>query len=201
MGNYSRKILMMTFAGATAVLTLTGCGDTGSQATSVTIDKEGKVANEIYENFDQEYYDLQGLEDMAASEISEYNVEYDAPKVSLDKVELLEDATLAKLSMTYDSPSDYSHFNQVVLFYGTVEEARDRGYEVSGNLVDADGNKIDPEVLEGSGEKHIIITSEKININAPFNIEYMSKGAVLKGKKEADLSEVNTDTATLLLSK
>ena len=201
MRSYSRKMLVMTFAGAMALLTMTGCGESKAQITSVSIDKEGKVTHEIYEKFDQDYYDIQGLSDMAASEISEYNVEYDAPKVALEKAEFIEDDKVARLSMSYESASDYSHFNQVSLFYGTVQEAIDRGYEVSKGLVNAEGDKIDQDVIDGSLEKHIIITSEKIDVITPFNIEYMSNGVSLNGKKEADLSAVTAESVQLLLSK
>ena len=201
MRSYSRKMLVMTFAGAIALLTMTGCGETKAGITSVAIDKEGKVTHEIYEKFDRDYYDIQGLSDMAAKEISEYNVEYDTPKVALEKAEFVEDEKSARLSMIYESASDYSHFNQVSLFYGTVQEALDRGYEISKGLVNESGEKIDQDVIDESLEKHIIITSEKIDVITPYNIEYMSNGVSLNGKKEADLSAVTADSVQLLLSK
>ncbi len=201
MRSYSRKMLVMTFALTLALLSMTGCGEAKTGITSVVIDKEGKVTHEIYEKFDRDYYDLQGLSDMAAQEISEYNVEYDTPKVTLGKAELIEDDKVARLSMVYESASDYSHFNQVSLFYGTVQEAIDRGYEVSKGLVNSSGEKIDQEVIDKSLENHIIITSEKIDVITPYNIEYMSNGVSLNGKKEADLSAVTADSVQLLLSK
>ncbi len=201
MRSYRRKVLVITFALTLALLSMTGCGEAKTGITSVAIDKEGKVTHEIYEKFDRDYYDLQGLSDMAAQEISEYNVEYDTPKVTLGKAELIEDDKVARLSMVYESASDYSHFNQVSLFYGTVQEAIDRGYEVSKGLVNASGEKIDQEVIDKSLENHIIITSEKIDVITPYNIEYMSNGVSLNGKKEADLSAVTADSVQLLLSK
>ena len=201
MNSYSKKTLSMALLAATALFTLSACGGGKDETTSVEIDKNGRVTNVIYEPFDQEYYDIQELSDMAASEISEYNVEYSNEKVSLEKAELVEDDSFAKLTMNYTSASDYSHFNQVSLFYGTVEEAMDKGYTISNALVNADGENIEGDYIEKHKEKHIVITSDKSNIKTPYNIEYMSKGVTLKDKKEAVLSAVTMDTVQLLLSK
>ena len=198
---YGKRILALTFATTTAMLTLSGCGEKGQDVTSISIDKDGKVTNVICEEFDKEYYDIQELSDMAASEISEYNVEYSSPSVSLDKTELAQEDSFAKLTMSFESASDYSHFNQVSLFYGTIQEALDKGYEVSKSLVNSDGDRIDEAFIEENKDRHIIITSDKSNIKTPYNIEYMSNGVTLLDKKEAVLSAVTTDTVQLLLSK
>ena len=201
MDTNGKRILTMTAACAMALFTLSACGAGEEKVTSVAIDKDGKVTNVIYEDFGEEYYDIKELSDMAASEISEYNVEYSSPKITLEKAELVEDDTFARLTMTYDSASDYSHFNQVSLFYGTIEEAQKKGYEISGSLVNSTGEKIETSYLEDHKDRHIIITSDKSNIRTPYNIEYMSGGVTLVDKKEADLSAVTTDTVQLLLSK
>ena len=201
MDSYSKRILVLTFALTTALFALTACGDKKEAVTSVEIDKDGKVTNVIYEEFDMDYYDIKELSDMAASEISEYNVEYDSPKIALEKADLVEDDSYAKLTMTYDSASDYSHFNQVSLFYGTIGEAEDKGYTISKSLVGRNGEKIEESFIEEHKDRHIIITSDKSNIKAPYNIEYMSNGVTLIDKKEAELTAVTTDTVQLLLSK
>ena len=192
----------ISFAGAVFVftMTLTGCGSDNSKVTNLSISKEGKVTNTIYEAFDQEYYDISELSDMATEEISYYNCEYDTPRIAITDAEVIEDESIAKLVMTFESSSDYSHYNQARLFYGTVQEAMDDGYELSSMLVDKNGNKIEL----GSDDflnKHIVITSEKTVIYTPYNIEYMTSGVALRDKKEADLTNVTTDLVQMLLSK
>nr|WP_297707318.1 hypothetical protein [uncultured Butyrivibrio sp.] len=179
---------------------LTGCGDKEKYLTSISIDKEGIVTNSIYEEFDQNYYDISELSDMASQEISYYNSEYISPKITLDETQLLEDGTVAKLVMTFDSASDYGHFNQTTLFYGTVNEASEKGFTLSGELVDEDGARIDLGSKDFS-DRHIIISGDRTRIIAPFNIEYMTKGVTAHGKKEADLTNVSADSVQLLLSK
>ena len=137
---------------------------------------------------------------MAAEEISYYNSEYDTPRIEIAEAEVIEDESVAKLVMTFENSSDYSHYNQTRLFYGTVQEAMDNGYELSSALVDKNGNKIDL----GSDDfldKHIVITSEKTVIYTPYNIEYMTSGVALRDKKEADLTNVTNELVQMLLSK
>lgn len=127
-----KKTLLMTAVVMTVLLTVTGCGASKGEVTAVTIDKDGHVSNVIYEQFDKEYYDLQELSDMATQEVSEYNSEYLEPRITLDKVEAIDEGSFARVSMKYDSAEDFSNFNDEDLFYGTIEEALAAGYKVSG---------------------------------------------------------------------
>ena len=69
------------------------------------------------------------------------------------------------------------------------------------SLVDSKGETISFDNVDDISDRHIIITGDKVTIAAPYNISYMTKGVVLKDKKEADLSGVSTDIVQLLLSK
>ena len=196
-----KKTLLMTVAATTALLTMTGCGEKSREVTSVTIDKEGHISNVIYEEFDKDYYDVNELSDMASKEISEYNAEYIDPRITLEGVEVTEESSLARVSMTYENSTDFSNFNDEDLFYGTIGEALEAGYQVSSELIDNNGVKIEGSFAADHPDRHIIITNDKSNIIAPFNIEYMSKGVTLIGKKEAKLSDSTADSIQLLLSK
>ena len=195
-----KKVLCLVFTFSLGAALLCGCGQDKNRKTKISIDKNGGVVNTIYEEFTQDYYDVSELSDMASEEISYYNSEYVSPKISLTEVTKLEEEPYVRLKMTFESASDYSHFNQTSLFFGTVAEAVEKGYELSAALVNNEGQKIDL----GSNdfhEKHIVITTEKTIIETPYAIEYMSDGVFLKDKKEADLTNVLTDSVQLLLSK
>ncbi len=184
-------------------MAVTGCGQQDKNVSTISIDKDGKISYLIYEDFSEDYFDIQELSDMASEEIAEYNSEYISEKVKLDSVESVkgDDGSFVKMIMDFESSDDFTNFNQESLFYGTVEEARDKGYTVSGSLVDKDGEKLPDDFLEEHAERHIIITTDKIRMVAPFNIEYATKGVKLSGKKEAELADVTADTVQLLLSK
>lgn len=180
-----------------------GCGQQKENVTTMTIDPEGKVSYVIYEDFSEDYYDATELSEMAEREIAEYNSEYISEKVALLGTEVIqdEDSSKVKLEMTFDSYSDFSNFNQESLFFGTVKEAREQGYNVSTGLVDNKGEKLPDSYLEDHEDRHIVITNDRARIVTPYNIEYMSNGTVLNGKKEADISAITADTVQLLLSK
>lgn len=184
----------------TGILILSGCGTDRDRESRLSLDKDGVVVSTIYENFDQDYYDISELSDMATEEISYYNSEYISPRITLDETTKFEDESYVKLVMTFDSCQDYSHFNQEVLFFGTVQDAVESGYELSAGLVDREGNKIDLGSSDFLG-RHIVISSEKVIIDTPYNIEFMTNGVTLRDKKEADLTNVLSDSVQLLLSK
>jgi hypothetical protein len=183
------------------VFCISGCGSKGPAVTTLTIDKEGGVSGTIIEDFEEPYYDLNELTDMAAKEISAYNSDFLSEKVFLDSASEDEENKKVTVMMHYNGTSDYSHFNQSFLFYGTVQEALDKGYNVSDKLVDRNGNELGSDGIDANLENHIIITTDKTNIIAPYNISYMTKGTTILSKKEAAFSEVSEDTAQLLLSK
>ena len=206
MGKFGSGFRIKRILAAVAVMSftvtgLTACGKESAGVSSVSIDKDGKVTNVLYEEFDKDYYSLDELTNMAEDEISDYNSEYETQRIMLSEANLLEDESVVKLTMDFESTSDYSFYNQVDLFYGTVEEARNSGYELNLNLVDDKGEKIDPSIIDKNPDRHIIITNDKTNIKTPYNIQYMSKGVTCQGKKEAELHSVTAEYAQLLLSK
>ena len=180
---------------------LFGCGSSGIETTTVNINKDGKVVSTIVEDFGESYYDLKELSDMAAKEVSAYNSEFISEKVFLESSGQNEETKAVTMVISFNSTSDYSHFNQVSLFYGTVREALDKGYSVSEDLVDRDGKVLGSEGINDNLDKHIIITNDKTNMVAPYNITYMTGGTRLKGKKEAIFTDVDSNTVQLLLSK
>ena len=137
---------------------------------------------------------------MATNEMSYYNSEYDSPRITLSDSKAIDDGEVM-LSMRFESCVDYSHFNQVKLFFGTVTEAKENGFTISDNLVDSNGIRLSVDEFANLQDRHIIITSEKTKIVSPYNIEYSTRNVKIKDKKEADLSDVSDETVQLLLSK
>ncbi|RKM56020.1 hypothetical protein D6855_15435 [Butyrivibrio sp. CB08] len=212
MGFYSKTAAKGSFnkiavAGSAAIigaLVLCGCGQSKENVSTMTIDSEGKVSYVIFEDFSEDYYNIDELSQMAEKEIAEYNSEYISPKIALEGTELIEveeSTPIVKMALTFDSYSDFSNFNQESLFYGTVKEAREEGYTISTGLVDGKGEKLPDSYLEDHQDRHIVITNDRAHIKTPYNIEYMSNGVNLNGKKEAEVSAVTADTVQLLLSK
>lgn len=196
-----KRYISFAPAMAAALMVLSGCGSSEDYDSKLVIDSEGMIESIIYEEFAEAYYDENELSDMASEEISYYNSEYITPKISLEETTFIEDESIIKLVMDYDSYSDYSHFNQVSFFYGTVEEALDKGYEIADNLLDDDGDSFDKSDISDYYSRHIVISSEKTRISVPYNISYFTNGTVVTGKKTADFSYVTADTVQLILAK
>jgi hypothetical protein len=202
-GTRIKRISLVLAALGMSAFCLGGCGKEEEKVSSISIDKEGKISNVIYEEFNRDYYSADELKVMTENELFGYNTEYDNPKISLEEVEVVEEdeSSFAKVSMNYAAASDYAYYNQVTLFYGTVEEAKEAGYKVSTKLVNDNGEKIEASFIDEHADRHIIITSEKTNIKTPFNIQYMTPGVELSGKKEAKLTSATDEYVQLLLSK
>ncbi len=199
--SFIRKAPAITLILIAMTAILTGCGSGDVETTSLSIDKEGKITSIIYEDFDKDYYDVSELETMASADASTFNSEYLTQRVSVDSVKKIEDSGKVQMIMSFSDCSDYSHFNQVSLFYGTVQEALDKGYNVENGIVDKDGAKAENGFLDERHDNHVIVTSDKMVIYTPYNIEFISEGVVLNGNKEADTSFSESENVVLLLSK
>lgn len=197
------KIVVAGSAAIIGALVLCSCGNQQEMVSTMTVDSEGQISYVIYEQFTEDYYNVDELSKMAQDEIDVYNSEYISRKIDLTGTELVEDddRTFVRMSMTYDSFRDFSNFNQESLFYGTVSEAKEQGYKLSAALVDSKGERLPDSYFDDHGDRHILITNDRANIITPYNIEYMSNGVKLNGKKEADVSAVTADNVQLLLSK
>ncbi len=186
---------------AAAALFLAACGGGSEDVSTVRIDAQGEVSSVVFDDFSESYYDIDELKEMAVGEIDTFNADYITPRVFFEEAELVNDGTTVKLSMNYKTAKDYTDFNGSKLFFGTVEEAKEKGYTISDKLVSRKGDTIDVSVVDEQTDRHVIITNDKSNIIAPYNIEYMSGGVELIGKKEAVLSSTGEEEVQLLLSK
>ncbi len=196
-----KRISRVLLVGLLPCMCLMGCGEEAANVSAVTIDQEGKIESVLIEEFDKDYYDVKELSAMTEEEISEYNSLSGSARIVLESAEAIEDSSFVKLTMSYESAEDYAAFNETDFFFGTLREAENAGYNISKRLVNGSGDKIDDSFADDNPDRHIIITGDKVNIIAPFNIEYMSEGVLVKDKKEAVLEAVTKDSVQLLLSK
>ena len=191
------------FLGALIVMAfmLAGCGKEKSLVTSVEIDKNGAVTNTIIEEFDQSLYNLDELSELASSEVSAYNSECLSERIAVESVEMLKDEKTVKMVLKFNSTNDYASFNDTALYFGTVQDAIDRGYEISTELINPEGQVLSSEGLSDYLSRSIIITEDRSVFITPYKIEYYTNGVKLNGKKEAITSDATSEVIQLLLSK
>ncbi|MCR5101799.1 MAG: hypothetical protein K6B41_10635 [Butyrivibrio sp.] len=181
---------------------LVGCGTfnpADAEVSTISIDKEENITSVVVDSFEQDYYDLEELRTMINSEISSFNIEYGEGCASLE--DLTQEDGQVKMVMKYSSASNYSHFNQIALFYGTVSEALMRGYDLSVDFYNTDGEQVSAEDISSLSEQHIVITADNSNIDTPYKIKYMTSGVTLNGSSEAILPETSDGNVYLILEK
>lgn len=196
--------------GASCVLALGGCGsakvpDTIDN-TSIIVNGDGTVTSYVVDIFDKDYYSIDELQTMAAEEVAEYNEanataeNANAPAITLEKVELLEDSDKVMVLHQYDGAESYADFNDGVLFYGTVGQAVANGYDLDVDLIKANGTEtMDSETLKSNSQKNILITDEKAFIYCPKKVAYVSHEAVMNEDGSVDATQ--SDSYIYILMK
>ena len=124
------KIMAVCFLMTGWLLMLAACGagkeQTGAQ---VRISKEGTVSTHIVENFDKVYYDVEELTQMILSEAASYNRQNGSGRITVKRVEA--ENGIATVDMIYENPADYAAFNEEIFFIGTVQAAKEAGYDLN----------------------------------------------------------------------
>lgn len=111
------------------ICVLVGCGGRKApDVSSVTIDKDGKISHQIVGQFEQNYYEKDGLMSLARERVDKYCSDNGADRVVLGEIE--EEDGKVLMQFDYASCTDYSAFNNRELFVGTLDEAESRGYNL-----------------------------------------------------------------------
>ncbi len=187
------SLVMMVF--------LTACGGkdlTKTDATSVTVKKDGSVINVIFEDFSEGYYNIDELKNMAEDEVNAYNAQNGESKAELTSLER-EDSNI-KMVMKFASASDYTSFNSEQLMFGTVSELKLSGVNVDTNLVDTNGVPVSSEDIAGIlDDQHVLVTENKGLVALPYKVKYTSKGVSLTDSSVADLSQTAEGELTYIV--
>lgn len=204
-----------------AFMVLTGCGQAKApntmDATTIVLSDKGALTVYLVNEFGKEYYDISGLASMAAKEAAEYNTEKqkgEKAPITVEKVEALEDADNKVLvTYKYDSPDTYMDFWNFlsqrygytpkgqggILFYGTVKEAQEKGYDPFVSLKSVkDGTALTREQLLQNPDKHLVITDVRALIHLPVKPTHLSEGAIYNKDGSVDTLQAE-GTVTILL--
>ena len=174
------------FCGLLFCFLLSGCVTEEKDAvTGLEFAKDGTILYRIVETFDKEYYSIESLKTMIDEEITQYNANTGG-RINLQKIEesdLAEDMVVVE--MQYTSYEDYTAFNEVVLFYGTIKDAMNAGYPLDVELINSKGEVLMPTDLQSSSfiERYICIIEEKVQVTFPDKISFYSRECELVNKK------------------
>ncbi len=183
------------------VCVLSGCGSGGDtsdlETSSVEINKDGTVTSIIIDTFGESYYDVDELKSMAEEEIDAFNLTNGEDSVKLVSVDKTDDNI--KVVTKFTNSEIYAHFNYETFMYGTLSDLQNNGQTIAGDFVDADGNAVTADVIAELSDEHIIITSNKTIVAAPYKIKYISSGATLIGSYMADLSQTDPESVVYIV--
>lgn len=156
---------------------------------TVYVEKNGTVISGDVEKFDKDHYEETELEDYINEQVEEYTKK-NGKTVSVESYKV-EDSK-AKLNMKYDSCQDYSDFNGIELYAGTVVKAQAEGYDF-----DTDFVKVEEKKKGGSVSKSDVLANDNYKVVVvKANIAVKVAGTIMFVSKEN--TEVTAkDTVTI----
>lgn len=180
---------------------LSGCSKKASVDTAtVFVEKKGKIVSVDVEALDKDYYNETELEEYINDHVTNY-VEDNGATVELTSFEVTDG--VAKLQMEYDTYEDYSRFNGIDLYTGTVVTALAAGYDFDvefSQISKESETKIVSrnEVLENEDNKVAIIKAN-LNVNVPGSVLYVSnQNTTMIDKNTVSIVSEEADEETAL---
>ena len=150
--------------------------------TAVQIAQDGQVTETIFETLDRSYYDVDELQDLIARSVREYREANGEESISVPVFEFAEGKI--HLVLVYRSVDDFSAYNQLVLFNGSMLDAEMQGYLFSNTFSRVEGSEIREKELPASEvlshkEYRAAISDGTHIVQVPGKIRYVSTGAQL----------------------
>lgn len=177
-----------------ALLLLLGIAGCSGKEKSIDIDDveantllartNGEIQVASVEDFEKDYYKLSELQDFVNKEITTYNNEAGADKITVDKVEVKNQK--AYLLLTYSGMDSYCAFNQVsaAYFNGGVKDIK---LKLPTTLVTAKDESLasTQDIIQDSSYK-ILVLYEPYQIMVDGKVQYYSENAALIDKNEVE---------------
>lgn len=178
---------------------LAGCGTTALEADTSTlyVSNKGTVTSLEVETFEQDYYDAAELESYVNEAVDTYTAENGKGSIKVE--ELTVDGQKAKLRMKYKTTRDYTQFNGIELYQGTVLETLEAGYTYEGDFVKVEegktaGTVTKQEIYKEEGLKAVIIRAN-MDVKVDGSICYVSSENVsLTGEDSVSIREEGNDS-------
>ena len=182
-----KRSLLLAFMTLSA-LTFTGCeaqeDEQSITGNAVVITEEGKLISYLVDTFDKDYYDAEELAAMAMQEAEVFSAENnlaEGNEMVIQGAEVWPDSKQVALIMEFANAESYAAYYDVEAFYGTVNEAVDAGWSLSGKLIDTKKETtLSDEKLNKYGEKMIFISDHEVDIRMPGKIIAEGEDAGLK---------------------
>ncbi|MCR5467686.1 MAG: hypothetical protein K6F37_01885 [Lachnospiraceae bacterium] len=169
------KKLFLALACVLLVAGMTGCGKKNLDVSrsTVYVDKNGKVTSVDIADFNESYYSEDELNSYIEELVSDYTSSY-GETVKVTEVSVDEETSVAKVVMTYDDASDYVQLNGLVLYEGTVGDAKDAGYSFEADYYDVSGTEAVEESYSPADEDLVVVSKGGSDVMVDGTIKYVS---------------------------
>ncbi|MCI5917758.1 MAG: hypothetical protein MRZ75_00290 [Roseburia sp.] len=188
-----RRKIGITLSMLLGLSLLCGCGNKlDVEESTVYVQKNGSVISTDIEDFSADYYDEDELKDYIGDEISSYTSENGKKSVSLESVSVKD--SVAKLTMKYKTAEDYTNFNGVELYTGTIVKAMAAGYDFGVDFVSVKdgavtGTATKDEIVDHDDYKVAVIKANT-DVKVDGTIVYVSSQNVkVTGKNTVSIRE------------
>lgn len=174
--NKMKKIICVGFTMILCMGLLSGCSKkTDVDTSTVFIEKKGKITSVDVEALDKDYYDEAELESYITDHVNDYTSE-NGNTVEMASFTVTDQ--VAKLQMQYDSCEDYTAFNGIELYDGTVVEAEAAGYDFDTDFIsasDEDTKKVSKDDVLADDNNKVVIIKANVDVKVDGTILYVSK--------------------------
>ncbi len=197
-----KKAGQLLIALTAAAVLLSGCEKLKDvTTTSVYVSKNGVVTEAIVEDYgkDDDYTEDE-LKTFVEDDIKKFTEERgDADSVKLEKCQIAKDKV--EIRMEYGDYQSYADYHGAEFFAGTLDEAKEAGYDFSASFVDSEGNEVSVEdAVKGVKNVRVIVCEEPLEIVTDDPVLCVSGTAVIKGDKTVNTTgewtEESTETAS-----
>ncbi len=185
-----RKIPMCLLL-TVALLSLAACGSERPEATTVYVDKEGNLRQILVDS--QPEYSVSDLEAYTEDSITAYLKANEGASIELESCE--EADGVLYLELSYGSAEDYSGFNSMDCYLGTLEEASAAGM-IGDTLLDADGLEMDTAALLAEHpDCRLLVLSEHTRVQTETAILCGSSLVAITGENTAQIGDGDAGTS------
>lgn len=191
------------------ILFLTACGRKSEiQETTISVSAKGALTEEIVGSKDKQNYPLDELRAFAEDDIKRYNKKVKDGQVDLKSCEIK--SGVPRIKITYGSWKDYADYHNSVFFYGTIEEAKKKGYDFDTKFVDNNGDTAaSSTILANDANWYVVILNEPIRVKVSKDFIYVSENAKIihtkeagpREKKDQENGNITTDALVYLICK
>lgn len=151
--------------------------------TSVYVSKHGVVTEAIVEDYSKDDdYTEDELKTFVEDDIKKFTEKRgDADSVKLEKCQIAEGKV--EIRMEYGDYQSYADYHGAEFFAGTLDEAKEAGYDFSASFFDPEGQEVSVEdAVKGIRQVRVIVCEEPMEIVTDAPVICVSGTATVKGK-------------------